>query len=239
MQAHYLNAELQNEFIDLCAEHVHRLILNEWENAKYFSVMVDATPDASHTEQTTFIPRYLSQDQSGFTCQECFLPFVDCCEKTGAQIASMTLKTLEGNNIPLPDCQGQGYDNGTNIGGKYNGAQEHIIENNSLCVFLPCGCHTLDLSGADSVACCPEAVTFFGTVQTIYNIFSSSPQQWSILQNKVGSSLHGLPGTRWTDHVDCVQPFAAHLPGIREALEQLLTLNLTPKTRNDVNGAIK
>ena len=84
-------------------KHVYNLILDEWENAKYFSVMVDATPDASHAEQTTFILRYLSQEQSGFTVQERFLTFVDCCEKTGAQIASMILKTLEEKKITLID----------------------------------------------------------------------------------------------------------------------------------------
>ena len=40
-------------------------------------------------------------------------------------------------------------------------------------------------------------------------------------------------------HVNSVRPFAAHLPGIQLALEKLLQLNLTPKTRTEVSGAIK
>lgn len=43
-------------------------------------------------------------------------------------------------------------------------------------------------------------------------------------------------GTRWTDRVASVRPFAAHLPGLREALEELLDLNLTPKTDGDVKS---
>ena len=84
-----------------------------------------------------------------------------------------------------------------------------------------------------------EAVTYFGMVQTIYNLFSSSPQRWQILQRNITCSLHGLSGTRWTDRVASVRPFAAHLPRIKVALQQLLVLNLTAKTTSEVNGAIK
>jgi len=76
-------------------------------------------------------------------------------------------------------------------------------------------------------------------VQTIYNLFSCSPQRWDILLSHVGSSLHGLSCTRWTNRVASVRPFAAHLPGIQKALEDLLFLNLTRKTTIEVNGTIK
>lgn len=58
------------------------------------------------------------------------------------------------------------------------------------------------------------------------------------MQEQIGSSLHGLPATRWTARVNSVRPFSAHLPGIRMALEKFLPLSLTPKTRTEVNGAI-
>ena len=91
----------------------------------------------------------------------------------------------------------------------------------------------------DSASSCTEAVTYFGMGQTIYNLFSSSPQRWQILQRNITCSLHGLSGTRWTDRVASVRPFAAHLPSIKVALQQLLALNLTAKTTSEVNGAIK
>ena len=79
---------------------------------------------------------------------------------------------------------------------------------------------------------------FFGTVQTIYNLFSSSPKRWEILTDNIGCSLHCLSGTRWTDRVDSVRPFAAHLPGLKTALQDLLNLNLTSQTRSTIHGAI-
>ena len=54
----------------------------------------------------------------------------------------------------------------------------------------------------------------------------------------IGSFLHGISGTMWSDRVESVKPFAAHLPSIKMALEELLELNLTAKSRNDVKGAL-
>ena len=152
---------------------------------------------------------------------------------------SVILETLKKFDIPLADCRGQGYDNAANMSGKYNGAQTHIRSVNPLSLYSPCACHSLNLCGADSAMSCTEAVTFFGMVQTIYNLFSSIPQRCKILQSNIGSSLHGLSGTRWTDRVAGVRPFAVQLQGIRVALQQLLALNLTPKTTTDVNSAIR
>ncbi|XP_022253448.1 uncharacterized protein LOC106469268 [Limulus polyphemus] len=57
------------------------------------------------------------------------------------------------------------------------------------------------------------------------------PQRWAILKEHVGMS-----GTRWTDQVTSVRPFAAHLAEIRLMQKKLRSLNLTPKTINEVNG---
>ena len=51
--------------------------------------MVDGTPNASHTEQTNFILRYLTNDGEIFTDQERFLAFVDCFKKSGLEIANL------------------------------------------------------------------------------------------------------------------------------------------------------
>eukprot|EP00795_Rhopilema_esculentum_P000983 gene983-10755_t len=131
-------------------------------------------------------------------------------------------KTLEKYGIPILDCRGQGYGNAANMPGRYNGAQQHVKSVNPLYLYSPCACHLLNLCGTNSTVCCPEAVTFFGMVQTIYNLFSGSPQRWDILLSHVGSSLHGLSCTRWTDRGASVRLFAAHLPGIKKALEDLL-----------------
>ena len=104
-------------------------------------------------------------------------------------------------------------------------------------IFSPCGCHTLNVCGNDDAAkCIPESITFFGTLQTIYSLFSSIPKRWEILTNSIGCSLHGISGTRWSDRVECVKPFAAHLRDIASALKDFLKLNMTAKTTTEIHG---
>jgi hypothetical protein len=112
LQVHYLSPEIQNEFIQCCADHVLQAILKERQAAKYYSI-TDATPDSAHVEQTVFILRFLSlvideQQKQKYTIQERFLAFVDCNQKTGEAIADLICVTLEKNKIPFSDCRGQG-----------------------------------------------------------------------------------------------------------------------------------
>lgn len=241
LQVHYLSSEIQNEFINLCSSHVKAAILKEREEGKYYSIIVDATPDSAHIEQTTFILRYLhlNPEEKRYTIYERFLAFVNCNKKTGADIADLIKKTLEEHNIPLDKCRGQGYDNGSNMKGQYEGAQSHILRVSPLAVYSPCGNHSLNLVGVDSAQSCTKAITFFGVVQKFYNILSSSPQRWEILKKHIHCSFHRLSDTRWSARVDAIKPFANTLPKLDDVLEEVKTLNLTPETKRDVDGLQK
>ena len=62
---------------------------------KYYSIKVDATPDSSHVEQTSFILRYVHcKDKVTYEVQERFLEFVDCNQKTGESMAEFINETL-------------------------------------------------------------------------------------------------------------------------------------------------
>ncbi|XP_011170616.3 zinc finger MYM-type protein 1-like [Solenopsis invicta] len=236
LQVHYLSPESQNEFIDCCASHVRQVILEE--RAKYYSIIVDATPDSAHMEHTVFILRYvlLNEDLHRYEIHERFLEFADSNKKTEKAIAELIQDTLRKHQIPFAECRGQGYDNGSNMNGQYKGAQREILNNIPFAIFSPCGCHTLNLCGVQAAECCSQVLTFYGVVQKLFNTFSSSPQRWEILQKKIGCSLHSLSQTRWSARVECVKPFAAHIPGITEAIIEIETVNLTPETRFDIKG---
>lgn len=64
-QVYYLSPQSQNEFIFECIEIAKSKILDEIKESKYFSIIIDSTPDSSHKEQTAFIFRYLREITKG------------------------------------------------------------------------------------------------------------------------------------------------------------------------------
>jgi hypothetical protein len=59
LQVHYLSPETQKEFVKECSVAVKAVILDERQEAKYYAILIDATPDSAHKEQETFILRYV------------------------------------------------------------------------------------------------------------------------------------------------------------------------------------
>lgn len=243
LQAHYLSPVSQNEFLSDCGNKVQQAILSECRAAQFFSILVDATPDASHQEQQTFILRYLKEkDDGNFEIVERFLQFLDCDEKTGAEISKLILHEIDRHGLNKDRLRGQGYDNGSNMSGKFKGCQALILEQCPLALFSSCSLHSLNLVGVDSAKCSPTVITFFGSVQKLYTLFSGSPKRWEILKSEIGESLHGQSETRWSARVDSVKPFAAHLTGLLRALNRLdrnTFPSLTSANLSDINGLKK
>ena len=97
--------------------------------------------------------RYLTREHDKYIIRERFFTFVVESGKNGleiGQIATMILSFLTENEIPFKDCRGQGYDNASNMSGKYNGVQNILKQENPSCTVSPCGCHSLNLCGAKS-----------------------------------------------------------------------------------------
>lgn len=132
-----------------------------------FAFIVDSTPDSSYVGKTTFLLSYVIPYENQYEIIERILHIVDTSHKIGYQIAQMILETLKEHDIPLSDCRAQGYDNADNMAGKYKGAQARIHEQCVTALFSPCGCHTLNFCGNDAAQCISEAITYFGTVQTV------------------------------------------------------------------------
>ena len=66
---HYLSKVIQNEFIELIGSKIVTEILRICKAAKYYSIILDATPDISHQDQLTMILRFVNID-SGTPCIE-------------------------------------------------------------------------------------------------------------------------------------------------------------------------
>ena len=95
------------------------------------------------------------------------------------------------------------------MSGKYNDVQTVLKEKKiKNCVLSSCGNHTLNLVSTDCAEACNETVAYFGTVQKMYDIFSSSSQRWEILKENLTGSLHKTLKTRRSARIDCVRPIA-------------------------------
>ena len=85
----YLSPTIQNELIKLLGKKVKHFILEQIEAAKYFSTLLDSTPDVSHINQMALIVRYVKVDSSGVQIKESFLNFFPLHRKNADELLSL------------------------------------------------------------------------------------------------------------------------------------------------------
>ncbi|XP_013617859.1 PREDICTED: uncharacterized protein LOC106324438 [Brassica oleracea var. oleracea] len=111
---------------------------------------------------------------------------------------------------------------------------QHI---NPRAVYTPCGCHSLNLALSD-IACSSDiAVLFFGVVQRIYCLFSSSTNNCDIFKEIVnGITVKPFSQTRWESRINSIKAIRFQAPKIREALFYLADNSDNPKTRSEAES---
>ncbi|KAA3478242.1 zinc finger MYM-type protein 1-like isoform X1 [Gossypium australe] len=147
---HYLGHKIQNEFISILADSVKSSIMIIKE-AKYFSIILDCTPDIGHQEQITLI--------------------VD--DTSGLGLLNELQDVLKSLDLNVDDVRGQGYDNDSNMKRKHKGVQKRFLKTNPRALYLPCACHSLNLTLSDMAYSYIRAISFFGIIQRIYSLFST------------------------------------------------------------------
>ena len=213
----YLGHHVQNELIDLLSSKIISVLVNDIKQAKFFSIILDCTPDISHTEQLSLVIRVVSLVEKPHI-REHFMGFLEAEESTGQHLASMLLNRLEELGIPFEDCRGQSYDNGANMRGKNKGVQARLLEKNPRALFVPCGAHTLNLVVCDAAKRSVDATSYFGFLQKLYSLFSASTQRWAVLKKHVSITLKMWSETRWESKIKSVEPMRYQGAAVREAL---------------------
>lgn len=237
----YLSSTTYEQFVKLMAERVTSDIVKQIQDAKYFSIIVDSSPDISHIDELAIIIRYVQEN--GIVAERflCFLPSVG--HKAEDMFNAVT-KTLSNFHIDINNCRGQSYDNASNMSGAYAGLQARILEEAPTAVYTPCAAHSLNLVGEHAAGCCSESSNFFGLIQNLYVFFSSSTKRWEILQNylieRENLTLKSLSKTRWSARDDACKSLNKDWDQIVKALEFIQNDDTQkPVTRNEACGYLK
>ena len=223
---------------------VQNTIIKEVRESKYFSLIVDSTPDISKTDQLSVIIRYCLDGE----IYERFLSFIPIISHSGVDLFN-NVKHFFINDLKLDltNCRGQSYDNAANMSGKFQGFQAHLKNENSLAVYIPCTAHSLNLVGVYSVNSCTKAVKYFSFLQSLYNFFSSSVRRWDLLlkglnitneENRM-LTLKTLSDTRWSSHAEAVKAVKLSYDNILNLLDQIISETEDNKIKSEAKCLYK
>jgi len=135
------------------------------------------------------------------------------------------INALQILELDIGDLRGQGYHNGSNMKGKHKGVQKRVLEVNPKAFYTSCGCHSLNLALCDMVNSCIKAKSFFGILQCLYILFSSSTKRWKVLKdNMEGLTLKPLSQTCWKSRVESIKAIRFQTPQIKVVLTHLMEI---------------
>ena len=81
------------------------------QNAKYYSIIMDCTPDAAHEEPITTIFRFVlyNENTEKKEIREHFLGFYEIKDSTSAGLTLFSTEFLKKKSIEISNMRGQGY----------------------------------------------------------------------------------------------------------------------------------
>lgn len=221
----YLSCMIQNDIIKSMAHETVQLILYEIKLAKYFTIIVDSTIDINKNDQFSLSLRFV--DQEGMI-REHFICFEELPGASANNYFNILNKCIKKYDLDFSMCRGQAYDGASTMSGRFSGLQSKVKQLNPLALYIHCCAHNLNLVLIDSIRSSVEAVSFFGTLETLYTFLTGSLPRLHILKEEQAKEVEGviltlkrLSDTRWASHKRAVDSVYNSLSAIVKTLRQI------------------
>uniref|UniRef100_A0A669EY62 DUF4371 domain-containing protein n=1 Tax=Oreochromis niloticus TaxID=8128 RepID=A0A669EY62_ORENI len=221
-----LSNRSQNDIIKALATSVRRVIQAEIQECETFSIMMDETTDVSHTEQVSFVVRYVHNME----IKERFLQVCNVESTTGNALEKLVIALLKENNLKIDNIRGQGYDGAANMSGRFKGLQSRIQKKNPKALYVHCQAHCLNLVLVESAKSNMCFVSFFNLIKKLYTFMANSSKRHSAfikMQEKLYPEqrpleLQKLSDTRWACREAALKTMRKILPAVMQFLEEIL-----------------
>ncbi|KAF0748928.1 zinc finger MYM-type protein 1-like [Aphis craccivora] len=173
-------------------------------------------------------------DTDIISIKEYFLTFINVHSTTGLNLSNTLKNQLDEYGLKLSNCRGQSYDNGSNMIGLYKGVQSRILQNSPRAFFVPYSAHSLNLVLRDSAKSSTKAITFFGYVGRIFNLFLASTHRWDIFKSHCNLyTVKQWSETRWESRINSVKAIRFQVKNVMHALSKILETSDDPITKSE------
>lgn len=245
----YTHNEIQNELLDLMAQHVLREKLKEIRENDFFAIMADEYTDISNLEQLSMCLRTVSDD---FEIKEDFLGFYELNNIKSDTIVHAIKDVLLRSNLSLQNCRGQTYDGASNMMGKKSGVATQIKKQQPKAIETHCHGHSLSLAVKDLTSSCDILSNTMATVGEICVLIKYSPKREKVLgtldediegelcesetQNQKPVSIDKLCKTRWTVRASCFNKIFERYHALQSLWKVCLSETLESEVRARIIG---
>ncbi|KAK4877415.1 hypothetical protein RN001_009921 [Aquatica leii] len=151
---------------------------------------------------------------------ESFIGFLETEGKKVEDISKMILDKIESVGLDI-QINKKKYDNAAVMSGIHSGVQIRIKAINPNAQYVACSNHTLYLVGVHAASVAVNSVTFLGTMDKVFNYFSSSTHRWKVLTDITGQGVKRFIETRWSARYEAIAIMKSHYNEIIEVLQSL------------------
>lgn len=162
----------QNQLTDSVAESISTVIQTDVKYARFFSISIDSTFDASRKEQVAFVIRYVHNKTS--IISERLIAVKESSNTTGRDLFSLFQLVCSEKNLDWKNYLiGQSYDGAPNMRGQFEGLRSHVQKVNSSALYVWCHAHRLNLVLSRAVGCCKDAMDVFGSLESVFTFLTA------------------------------------------------------------------